>query len=312
MQLLRRHSVALLAALLAAAVAIPGDVPFAVLALVPLYFVAHERPWWWAAAGAAAVAGATGLHLALWGGGGGWSEIGGTSAISAIVAVVGWAVGERSRAGARERELLAETAAAEERLRIARELHDAVGHDVSLMVVQAQALGATAEDQRVRDGAEAIAELGRRTMGEMHRTLRLLRDEDATRAPQPGLDALDDVLAGARAAGVEVSVAMEGAPRPLGPALDASAFRIVQEAVTNVVRHAGGAPASVTVRYGAEALELVIADQGSGGGSNGGGGHGLVGMRERAALFGGTLDAGPRAGGGFEVRAMLPYPDHAT
>jgi signal transduction histidine kinase len=220
---------------------------------------------------------------------------------------VGWAVGERSRAGARERELLTETAAAEERLRIARELHDAVGHDVSLMVVQAQALGATAEDQRVREVVEAIAELGRRTMGEMHRTLRLLRDEDATRAPQPGLDALDDVLAGARAAGVDVSVAMEGAPRPLGPALDASAFRIVQEAVANVVRHAGGAPASVTVRYGAEALELVIADQGSGGGSNGGGGHGLVGMRERAALFGGTLDAGPRAGGGFEVRALLPY-----
>jgi signal transduction histidine kinase len=236
--------------------------------------------------------------VALWGGGGGWSEIGGTAAIAAIVAVVG--------------ELLRETAAAEERLRIARELHDAVGHDVSLMVVQAQAVGATAEEARVREGAEAIAELGRRTMGEMHRTLRLLRDEDATRTPQPGLDALDDVLAGARAAGVEVSLAMEGAPRPLGPALDASAFRIVQEAVTDVVRHAGGAPASVTVRYLPAAIELVVADEGSGAGSNGPGGHGLVGMRERAALFGGTLEAGPRAGRGFEVRAVLPYPSEGA
>ena len=185
----------------------------------------------------------------------------------AIVTVaVGSVVRERRRGAERERALLAGQAVAEERLRIARELHDAVGHDVSLMVVQAQAVGATHDDPGVREATDAIADLGRRTMAEMHRTLRVLRDDDAARRPQPSLDALDDVLDGARAAGVDVRIAMEGAARPLDPALDASAYRIVQEAVTNVVRHAGGGPATVTVRYGPDALELVVADEGAGGG----------------------------------------------
>ena len=158
----------------------------------------------------------------------------------------------RREAAARERELLAEAAANEERLRIARELHDAVGHDVSLMVVQAEALAAVTGDER----ADAIAALGRRTMGELHRTLKVLRDE-AELAPQPGLDDLGGVLDGARAAGVPITLAVEGAPRPLAAGLDASAYRIVQEAVTNVIRHAGGAPATVTVHYGDDALELA-------------------------------------------------------
>jgi len=108
-----------------------------------------------------------------------------------------------------------------------------------------------------------------------------------------------------------VRIAMEGAARPLDPALDVSAFRIVQEAVTNVVRHAGGAPATVTVRYLPAALEVLVTDEGGGGRATDGrgGGHGLVGMRERAALFGGTLSAGPRNGHGFAVRAVLPYPE---
>src|SRR5206468_2711206 len=109
---------------------------------------------------------------------------------------------------------------------------DAVGHDVSLMVVQAQALGATAGDERVREATDSIADLGRRAMGEMHRTLRALRG-DAEREPRPGLDGLDEVLEGARNAGVPVTVAIEGTPRELPGSLDASAFRIVQEAVTN-------------------------------------------------------------------------------
>ena len=203
-----------------------------------------------------------------------------------------------ARRGARAR-AARRAAVAEERLRIARELHDAVGHDVSLMVVQAQALGATTADARRargdrRDRRRSAAGRWR----EMHRTLRVLRDDDAApRAPQPGLDALDDVLDGARAAGVDVRIAIEGAPRPLDPALDASALRIVQEAVTNVVRHAGGAPATVTVRYRPDALELVVADEGGRRGRErrGGGGHGLVGMRERAALFGGDARGGRRA-----------------
>ena len=264
--------------------------------------------WRAAAAGAAATAGSVALGAALWGGRGWVAETLVTAGLAVAVVAIGNAVGERRRAAARERVLLAERAAAEERLRIARELHDAVGHDVSLMVVQAQALGATSGDERVRAATDAIADLGRRTMAEMHRTLRVLRDdEQAERAPQPGLAELDAVLNGARAAGVDVHIAVEGAPRPLDPALDASALRIVQEAVTNVVRHAGGAPATVTVRYRPDALELVVADEGGvGAAAERAGGHGLVGMRERAALFGGTLDAGRRAGGGFEVRAVLP------
>ena len=185
-----------------------------------------------------------------------------TSATAALAAALGTVAAERSRARVRERLLLAEQALAEERLRIARELHDAVGHDVSLMIVQAQALGATAGDEAVRAATDAIAGLGRHTMAEMSRTLRLLRHDGAEHAPQPGLAALDDVLDEARRAGVPVALTVEGTPRPLAPALDASAFRIVQEAVTNVVRHAGGAPARVTLCYGRDALEVVIADEG--------------------------------------------------
>ncbi len=179
------------------------------------------------------------------------------------------------------------------------------------MVVQAEALAAVTGDER----ADAIAALGRRTMGEMHRTLKVLRDEAAL-APQHGLRDLGEVIEGARQAGVPITYAVEGTPRELAAPLDASAFRIVQEAVTNVIRHGGGAPAAVTIRYGQETLELVVTDEGAG--RNGGGGvtaareagasgHGLVGMRERVAAFGGTLDAGPRADHGFEVRAEVPY-----
>jgi len=168
------------------------------------------------------------------------------------------------------------------------------------MVVQAEALAAVTGDER----ADAIAALGRRTMGEMHRTLKVLRD-DVELAPQPGLNDLGGVIEGARNAGVPITYAVEGAPRPLAPALDASAYRIVQEAVTNVIRHAGGAAATVTVHYGEDALELRVSDQG--GESHAvNGGHGLIGMRERVSAFNGTLDAGPRERG-FEVRAELPY-----
>ena len=306
----RRHPVAVLAALLAAGVAVPGDTPFSVLAVVPVYGIAAHRSWRVAAGAVVGVGGSVALH-ALVHGSPGSSELLtaalATTAVAAVAAALGIVTAERRRSGERERALLAAQALTDERLRIARELHDAVGHDVSLMIVQAQALGATAGDVRVKAATDAIAELGRHTMGEMSRTLKLLRHDGAEHAPQSGLAALDEVLDAARAAGVSVALTMEGTPRPLEPALDASAFRIVQEAVTNVVRHAAGAPARVTVRYGADALELVIADAGTGNGSVSGGGHGLIGMRERAALFGGTLTLGRSDGGGFEVRARLPY-----
>jgi signal transduction histidine kinase len=310
----RRYPVHVLTALLTAGAVAPVETPLPVLALVPLYGIAAHRSWRAAAIAAAALAATVCGHALLYGPADAGSVLAVTlamTAIAATVAATGAAAGERRRARERERELLAEQAAADERLRIARELHDAVGHDVTLMIVQAQALGATAGDEAVRAATDAIAALGRRTMGEMHRTLRLLRADGAEHHPQPGLAALDEVLDGARRAGVPVTVAVEGAPRPLPPALDASAFRIVQEAVTNVVRHAGGAPANVTLHYGPGELELVIADEGSATGDPGAaapGGHGLAGMRERAALFGGTLHAGRRDGDGFEVRALLPYP----
>jgi signal transduction histidine kinase len=289
------YPVQVLAVVLAVGVAVPVSTPYVLFALVPLYGLGYRRLRDGVlGSGAIVVAQVASMDNVL-------------EPISAVVlcaGVVGAArfVLLRRQSGERERELLAEASATEERLRIARELHDAVGHDVSLMVVQAEALAAVTGDER----ADEIAALGRRTMGELHRTLKLLRDDDAQRAPQPGLGALDTVIDGARAAGVPITLAVEGAPRPLAPGLDASAYRIVQEAVTNVIRHAGGAAASVTVRYGDETLELEVADEGDGTTSNGGG-HGLVGMRERVAAFGGELEVGPRPGHGFRVHAELPY-----
>jgi signal transduction histidine kinase len=174
-------------------------------------------------------------------------------------------------------------------------------------------------DERVADATDGIADLGRQAMAEMHRTLKLLRtsdDEAVGRSPQPGLANLDRLLEQSRAAGLDVRLAVEGEPRELSQSLDLSAFRIVQEALTNVRKHAGPARATVTVGYRPRALELSVVDSGDATASHAalaaadvGGGHGLVGMRERAAMFGGTLTARPRDGRGFEVTAMLPYGD---
>jgi signal transduction histidine kinase len=225
------------------------------------------------------------------------------------------ALRERAERLDRERELLADRAVADERVRIAQELHDVVAHNVSLIVVKAQALGATVPDDRVVEATEGIADLGRQAMTEMHRTLKLLRTTDdgaAERAPQPGLANLDKLLERSRAAGLDVRLAVEGEPRELSQSLDLSAFRIVQEALTNVLKHAGHAHADVTVGYRPKVLELSVVDSGNATAAASAGlatvgGHGLVGMRERAAMFGGTLTAGPRAERGFEVTAVLPY-----
>jgi signal transduction histidine kinase len=221
---------------------------------------------------------------------------------------------ERAERADRERELLAERAVAEERVRIAQELHDVVAHNVSLMVVQAQALGATIADERATETTRAIADLGRQTMAEMHRTLTLLRadgGEDAELAPQPGLANLDKLLEQSRAAGLEAELVIEGEPRPLAQAVDLSAFRIVQEALTNVIKHAAGARTEVTLSYRDDGLMLTIVDSGDESNRSAsalpGEGHGVIGMRERANLFGGTLTAEPRPGHGFAVRASLPY-----
>jgi signal transduction histidine kinase len=211
---------------------------------------------------------------------------------------------------AAQRELQAQAAVAVERGRIARELHDVVAHNVSMMVVQAGAAGRVlhGEQPDVRNALEVIAATGRETVDEMRTLLGVLRSGDgpASLKPQPGLADLEQLVSGVREAGLPVTLRIEGTPQPLPPALDLSAFRIVQEALTNTLKHAGTARAEVAVRYEDGLVSLEIADTGRGPGGGRGTGHGLVGMRERAAMLGGELEALPRPEGGFAVRARLP------
>jgi signal transduction histidine kinase len=207
--------------------------------------------------------------------------------------------------GGRSLNASADRAVAEERRRIARELHDVVGHNLSLMVIVAQALGTGAAGE-ARPLADSIASLGREAMAELATTLDQLRPSAET-AGGPSLAALPKLVDHARWAGVGAELQVEGAPRPVPDAIDLSGYRIVQEALTNVIRHAGARRAAVRVHYGTDAIGLEIADDGVGPGPESPPiGQGLLGMRERAALFGGTLTYGARDGGGFRVAAVLP------
>ena len=220
------------------------------------------------------------------------------------------ALRERALDLQRERGLLAANAVAEERIRIARDLHDIVAHHVSLMVVQAGGLGETLPDERSRKVADSIASTGRSALAEMRRLLGVLRmgatDQGGELEPQQGIGDIEKLLAQTRAAGVDAQLVVEGEPKALPAGVDLSAYRITQEALTNVIRHAGATNVRVTVRYLPHAVEVLISDDGAGGATDQTSGHGLLGMRERAALFGGEVSAGPLPGGGFEVRAALP------
>jgi signal transduction histidine kinase len=217
----------------------------------------------------------------------------------------------QDRAGQLEREqqLLTEHAVAAERVRIARELHDVVAHGVSLMVVQAQALEALEGAERTVAGAR-IATIGREALTEMHRMLGVLRpqsEEAPALTPAPGIRDVPGLIERARGAGLQVELAVEGSPRALPAGVDLSAYRIVQEALTNVIKHARAHRTDVRVRYALDALELSVVDDGEGDGAEEAPGHGLVGMRERVALFGGTLEAGAAGDGhGYAVHAVLP------
>jgi signal transduction histidine kinase len=217
---------------------------------------------------------------------------------------------------AEQRELQAQAAVAVERGRIARELHDVVAHNVSMMVVQAGAAARVlhGEEPDVRNALDVIAATGRETVDEMRTLLGVLRSDDGPAAlrPQPGLADLEQLVGGVREAGLPVTLRIEGAPRPLPPTLDLSAFRIVQEALTNTLKHAGPARAEVTVRYEDGLVTLEITDTGRGPRGGGGTGHGLVGMRERATMLDGELEAVRAGGGGFTVRARLPVATPAT
>jgi signal transduction histidine kinase len=222
-----------------------------------------------------------------------------------------------ARASALERERDEETrrALAEERLRIAQELHDVVAHSMGVIAVQA-GVGAhviDSEPGEAKKALEAISQTSRSTLVEIRRMLGVLReDQGASYVPAPGLADLDRLLRDVASAGVHSVVRVEGATAQLPPGVDFTAYRIVQEALTNVLKHAGPATATVIIGYESTALRLEILDDGTGvNGQATRGGHGLVGMRERVGVYGGSFEAGPRAGGGFRVAVRLPYGERA-
>jgi signal transduction histidine kinase len=238
---------------------------------------------------------------------------------SSALALIPWLIGRNLRARAmrlaaaeREQEQRTRLALSQERARIAREFHDVVAHSVGVMVVQAEGARRVLDrdPERAREALDSIEQTGRTALAEMRRSLGVLRHDDVEPdlEPQPGLHDLDRLLEQAREGGLEVDVEVEGEPRELPQGVDLSAYRIVQEALTNAIKHAGPVRTRVTVRYRAEELELQVSDDGPGPSANGeaGSGHGLIGMRERIASHGGELRTGPGPEGGFVVRASLP------
>jgi signal transduction histidine kinase len=209
-----------------------------------------------------------------------------------------------------ERDARAREAVAQERVRIARELHDVVAHAISVMVLQARGgrrkLATNADETRV--ALDEIERAGQHALTEMRRLLGMLRqdDEELALAPQPSLARIDDLLSSLGAAGLPVELTIEGEALELPPGVDVSAFRIVQEALTNALKHAGPARAHVTLRYSPADLEVEIADDGQGHGQGPGTGHGLAGIRERVAVYGGEFETGHRPEGGYALRARLP------
>ena len=250
---------------------------------------------------------------------------GAAGAFVSVVSVGPWLVGqalrgrehqalelrERSAELEREREQRDRAARAAERLRIPRELHDVIAHSIGVMTIQAGAarLALEAEPGRSVEALRSVAGTGRQTLAEMRR---LLGAVESDAAEGPTLSNLGPLVEHYRSAGLPVEVDVDGPPKPLGAGLDLAAYRIVQEALTNSLKYAGPATARVVLRYTREALDLEIADDGDGSGAGTGSGHGLVGMRERAAIYGGRLEAGPRSTGGFAVRARLPLEESVS
>ena len=249
------------------------------------------------------------------------SRLGGVGmGLSAIPILAFWLAGVLVRARRRvtalagrnaELQRQAKQAAAAERARIARELHDIVAHHLSVIVLQAA--GTRASGKSAEAALEKIENSGRQALAETRRLLGVLRDpdEEPGRAPQPGIGELDALAASVRAAGLQVNLVIGGDHAGVPAAVDVSVYRIVQEALTNILKHAGRACADVTIGCADEAVTIEITDDGTKqpGDRIPAGGHGLAGMRERAAIFGGELHAGPRPGGGFAVVARLPLGD---
>ena len=241
-----------------------------------------------------------------------------------LVFAIGWLAGfalrersvkaeaaeERAAMAEREREAAARIAVAEERARIARELHDIVAHAMSVIVLQVGAIrhnlpDAMADDKEALRGVE---QTGRTALADMRHLLAAMRDdgEDADLAPQPGLARLDPLLDEVRRAGLPVDLAVEGDPVPLPRALDLSAYRVVQEGLTNALKHAHAGHADVTLRYRPGRLDVAVRDDGHGTAARDGLGHGLVGVRERVKIYGGEMTAGAADGGGFILATSFP------
>ncbi|MEU4923229.1 sensor histidine kinase [Streptomyces parvus] len=266
--------------------------------------------------------------------GGSWLQVIFVTVIMTVPFVLAWVLGdslrtrrayfdqleERAARLEREREAQSKVAVAAERARIARELHDVVAHNVSVMVVQADgaAYVMDAAPDQAKQALETISSTGRQALAEMRRLLGVLRTGDAPESgeyvPQPDVEQIEDLVAQVRQTGLEVDFKVEGTPRPLPSGVELTAYRVVQEALTNTRKHGGpDAGASVRLVYFDDGLGLLIEDDGRGaahelyedGGADGAG-HGMIGMRERVGMVGGTLDAGPRPGGGFRISALLP------
>jgi signal transduction histidine kinase len=259
---------------------------------------------------------------------GNWEDVVGRAAMYAVFAAA-WLLGdnlrtrraylreveERAARLEREREENIRRAAADEQARIARELHDIIAHNVSVMTVQAAAAGDAFETQpgSVREALASIESTGREALTELRRLLGSVRPGDGpedglrTLAPQPGLARLDDLVEQVRATGLEVELTIEGSPRELPPGIDLSSYRIVQEALTNTLKHADASQATVLVRYGDRTLDVEVVDDGRGATVDGAErGRGIIGMRERAALIGGELEVARAADGGFSIHVQIP------
>jgi signal transduction histidine kinase len=229
---------------------------------------------------------------------------------------------DRAARAERERDQQARLAATAERARLAREMHDVVAHSLTVVVTlaEAAAVASDTDPPAAKATMGEVATTGRAALTEMRRLLGVLRTDPGAEpgadlaglAPVPGLDRLDELIGGARSAGLPVRLTVSGRSRPLPPTLDATAYRVVQEALTNVLKHAAGpSRVDVVVRWAAGAVTLAVIDDGRPNAAPGTAGHGLQGMRERLSLFGGELTAGPAAAGGWAVRVRLPLEEEA-
>jgi signal transduction histidine kinase len=217
---------------------------------------------------------------------------------------------QRATRLARDREEATRAAIADERARIARELHDVLGHSLSVMTIQASAVRRmlTPDQAKERDALLAVEQTGREALAEMRRLVGILRlTEDAAELePQPGLDQVSKLVAQARELGLAVELHVEGDPVSLPPGVDLTAYRLVQEGLTNARKHSNASRTDVRLRYEGDGIEVEVCDNGKGAAAMDEGGHGLAGMRERVSIYGGEFEAGPRAEGGFRLRARLP------